>query len=575
MLGESVYAWDVIMRKPFLTAFALQLLVLAATLQGRVFADDVHCHVATPHDPSPAEKAFAFGQLGEAEKLYREAVSKSPNDGDLNAGLIRTLLREQKVDEASSAVQAALAAKADSVPLLVVLAEVQYRQGKIAEAAGTADQAFHLNRCNARLHLVRARIFHLNSLYASGDREIGFAHTLDPYDIDIRGAWVQTLPLSKRIDEQKQFLAANTSMDGEEHKRAEKYLSYLLTEADNPGKNCRVTSSAASTELQLVPLMSDDKWVCNSQGACGQSSRQIRGWGVHVHLNTREADLEVDSGASGLVINRAVAERSGLKPVERIQLSGVGDQGAQGGYTARVDSIRVGALEFRDCMVEVTDRKEMLDIDGLIGTDVFSSYLVTLDYPMRKFALSQLPPRPGDDANAPATLNTEAASQGAGANAASSQSTGPQDRFIAPSMQDYSQIFRVGHFLILPVTLNGKTQRLFMVDSGAFSSSVSREAAASVTKTHSGSPVNIVGLSGQVAKLATGDQVVFQFAGLQQANNNLFVFDNANMSRYAGLEVSGFLGNTILRELAMHIDYRDGLIKFEYDPRHGNRDFSH
>ena len=486
---------------------------------------------------------------------------------------MRTLLREQKVDEASSTVQTALAAKADSVPLMVALAEVQYRQGKIAEAAGTADQVFHADRCNARLHLLRGRIFHLNSMYASSDREIGFAHALDPYDLDIRGAWVQTLPLAKRIDEQKQYLAANSSMDGETHKRAEKYLSYLMTEAENPGKNCRVTSTASSTDLQLIPLWSNEKWVCDKQGACGQAVKRINGWGVHVKINNREADLEVDSGASGLLINRTIAERSGLKPEEKIQLSGVGDEGSQGGYTAHVDSIRVGALEFHDCMVEVTDRKDMLDIDGLIGTDVFSSHLVTLDYPMRKLSLSPLPPRPGDDAAASVSLNTQAASQGA--NAAASQSAGPQDRYIAPAMKDYAPLLRVGHFLVLPVALNGKTQRLFMVDSGAFSSSVSPEAAAAVTKTHNGAAVNVVGLSGNVAKLATGNHVVFDFAGIRQENNDLFVFDNTNMSRYAGFEISGYLGNTVLRETAIHIDYRDGLIKFDYDPTHGNRDFSH
>jgi hypothetical protein len=226
--------------------------------------------------------------------------------------------------------------------------------------------------------------------------------------------------------------------------------------------------------------------------------------------------------------------------------------------------------------VEVTDRKEIIGIDGLIGTDVFSSYLVTLDYPMRKFSLAPLPPRPGDD-SAP-VLNTEAASQGAGASSGSSagaaQSAGPQDRYIAPEMKDYVPFFRVGHFVIIPVTLNHKTERLFMVDSGAFSSSISPEAAAAVTKVHGGLPVTIQGLSGEVKKVSTGDQIVFNFGGIQQTNNNLFAFDTSNMTRFAGLEVSGFLGNTILRELATHIDYRDGLIKFDYDPRHGNRDFS-
>lgn len=547
---------------------------LALALGGFAHGDE-HCHVAAAHDALPADKAYLAGKLGEAEGLYREAVSQTPHDVELDAGLVRTLLRENKVDDASAAVQAAVAAKADSVPLMTVLAEVQYRQGKIAEAAATADQAFRADRCYGRLYLLRGRILRLNSMYASANRAIGIAHQLDPWDADIRQAWVQTLPLEKRVDEQKRFLAAAVGIDLGERVRGEKYLKYLLAEEANPGKNCRVASSVASTELQLIPLWSDDKFTCDRYGYCGQTGRHILGWGLHVFFNGREGQLEVDSGASGLLISRSVADRAGLKPDERIQLGGVGDQGEQGGYSAKVDSIKVGGLEFRDCMVEVTDRKQVVGIDGLIGTDVFGSYLVTLDYPMRKFSLAALPPRPGDD-SAPA-LNTEAASQGTGASSGSSagtgQSVGPQDRYIAPEMKDYVPFFRAGHFVIIPVTLNHKTERLFMVDSGAFSSSISPDAAAAVTKVR-GSLAVIQGLNGEVKKVTQGDQVVFNFGGIQQTNNFLFSFDTSNMTRFAGLEVSGFLGNTILRELATHIDYRDGLIKFDYDERHGNRDFS-
>jgi len=537
-------------------AVSLLFFALASGLAGFANAEE-HCHVAAVHDTLPADKAYLAGKLGEAESLYREAVSQTPHDAELDAGLVRTLLREQKLDDASSTAQAAVAAKPDSVPLLTVLAEVQYRQGKVAEAAGTADQAFRADRCYGRLYLLRGRILRLNSMYASANRAIGIAHQLDPWDAEIRGAWVQTLPLEKRVEEQKQFLATATGVEPGERVRGEKYLKYLQAEAANPGKNCHVASSATSTELQLIPLRYGQTGV-------------FLGWGLHVFFNGREGQLEVDSGASGLLISREVADRAGLKLDDRIQLGGVGDQGGQGGYTAKVDSIKVGGLEFRDCMVEVTDRKEVVGIDGLIGTDVFSSYLVTLDYPMRKFSLTPLPPRPGDDST-PA-LNTEAASQGAGASSGSrtgaSQSAGPQDRYIASEMKDYVPFFRAGHFVIIPVTLNHKTERLFMVDSGAFSSSISPEAAAAVTKVH-GSPVTIRGMSGAVNKVSEGDHVVFNFGGIQQTNNDLFSFDTSNMTRFAGLEISGFLGNTILRELATHIDYRDGLIKFDYDPRHG------
>jgi len=48
----------------------------------------------------------------------------------------------------------------------------------------------------------------------------------------------------------------------------------------------------------------------------------------------------------------------------------------------------------------------MEDQDGLIGMDVFSRFLVTLDYPMRKLGLSPLPPRPGDAASPSSSLKT-------------------------------------------------------------------------------------------------------------------------------------------------------------------------
>jgi predicted aspartyl protease len=293
-----------------------------------------------------------------------------------------------------------------------------------------------------------------------------------------------------------------------------------------------------------------------------------------VFNNTQGAALMVDTGASGLLISRAVAERAGLKSIARTQIGGIGDKGPQGGYIARADSIRIGPLEFRDCMVEVTDRKDILDMAGVIGTDVFSSYLVTLDYPMLKFLLSPLPPRPSDTPGAAASLNTSGDDHLAGIGTPSpGQSPEPEDRYVSPTMQNYAPAFRSGHLLILPTILNGKTQRLFLMDTGAFSSSISPEAARAVTKVRGGAPLRIQGASGEVAKLSTSDKIVLAFAGIEQQNNDLISFDTSALSKGAGLEVSGLLGATVLRQLTIHIDYRDGLIKFDYDPHHGNHNF--
>jgi predicted aspartyl protease len=540
------------------------ILMLASAANGSVVGssgDDLHCHVAPAHEPSPAEKAYLDGKANQAETLYREALGKSPHDAELTAGLVRSLLREQKVEDAASAVSAELTLAPNSVPLITAFAEVEYRQGKIAEAAGTADQAYRINPCNPRLYLIRARILRLNSMYASERRAIGTAHSLDPWDMDIRRTWLGTLPLTQRIDEQKQFLAAANGMDPEERARAERGLPNLIRWAADTDKTCHVASAMNSTELPLVPI-----W---SQG----NSRRIQSWGLRVLFNNSESVLGVDTGASGLVINRAIADRAGLKPVGRIQLGGVGDQGPQGGFIAHVDSIRIGSLEFRDCTAEVTDRKDILSMDGLIGTDVFSSYLVTLDFPMRKFLLSQLPPSPADAGGTSAALNTEAGDQVVSSGSGAPGSSQPPDRYISPTMKDYVAFFRSGHFIVLPTLLNGKTQRLFMVDTGAFSTAISPEAAREVTRVHGGNPGSVRGLSGDVAKVSFAEAILFQFGGIRQQNNDLYSFDTTGLSKGAGFEISGFLGSTVLRQLTISIDYRDGLIKFDYDPRHGNHNF--
>jgi hypothetical protein len=525
----------------------------ASVLEGN--GDDVHCHVIPAHEPSPAEKTYLSGNASQAESLYREALGKTPHDAALTAGLVRSLLREQKVDDAASAVTAELAAAPNSVPLLTASAEVQYRQGRIAQAFATVNQAFKIDPCNPRLYLISARIFRLNSMYASERRDIATAHALDPSDVDIRRTWLGTLPASHRVDEQKQFLASANGMDAEERARAESSLTNLMNKVNNPNQNCHVASDISSTDLPMVPILAEG------------NSRRIQSWGLRVFFNGKETILGVDTGASGLIINRAVADRAGLKPADRIQLAGVGDQGPQGGFVAHVDSIRIGTLEFRDCTATVTDRKDILSMDGIIGTDVFSSYLVTLDYPMRKFLLSQLPPRPSDPGGHSGTLNTEAGDQAAGA------SGQPQDRYIGPTMKDYVGFFRSGHDVIVPTRLNGKAERLFIVDTGAFSSSISPETAREVTKVHGNSPDAIRGLSGNVAKVSFSEAVLFQFGGIQQQNNDLYTFDTTGLSRGAGVEISGFLGSTVLRQLTISIDYRDGLIKFDYDPKHGNHDF--
>jgi predicted aspartyl protease len=519
------------------------------------------CSVAQPHPLTEEQLALIRGDLAQAETLYRQKASQQPKNYELEAGLVRTLLAEQKVDEAESAVKAALVASPQSVELLTAQAEVQYRQGTPWDMEKTLQLAQQVTVCYPRLHLAFAKYFRFNSMYASALREVKVAHQLDPYDPDIRRIWIPTLPLKERIEELKTYLATKDA-DVDSLRRAQLELAVLESRADSQTSSCHLASPVNSTDIPFTPIMAD--------------ALNIRGWGLDVYFNDHKSRLQVDTGASGLYVSRPVAEHAGLKPITRSEASGVGSKGPQGGYIAYADSIKIGGLEFRNCIVEVSDRRSIVDTDGLIGMDVFSEFLVTLDFPWHKMTVGPLPPYPGTSVGTPSldtqednSSNESGDTPPKAAKDAATTVQGPHDRYIAPEMQKWTTVYRIGHDMVVPTALNSKKVRLFIIDTGAQRTSISPSAAREVTRVSHDSSATVKGVSGAVENVYSGDSVVFRFAHLQQEQDGVLSFDTAGVSKNMGTEISGFIGFDLLRLLVVKIDYRDGLMDFQYSSDRG------
>ncbi len=96
------------------------------------------------------------------------------------------------------------------------------------------------------------------------------------------------------------------------------YLDYLKQQLIEPHKACRLVSDIETATIPFVPLMSD--------------GTHIRAFGLDVKFNDHNARLQIDTGASGLVISRSVADHAGLKQFSRMEIGGVGSQGRKSGY---------------------------------------------------------------------------------------------------------------------------------------------------------------------------------------------------------------------------------------------------
>jgi len=516
------------------------VLILGTVCLGWSIASAATCPVVHHGPPTEADKALLSADYAKAESLYRAALAASPHDTELTADLVHALLRDQKVQEAADAVKAALATAPGSATLVELRGEVELRQGEPWIAVQTANEATKLDPCNGRTQLLIAHLLQLNSLYASARSHLVIAHELDPDDPQIR-LWFSTLPPPRPVAEiensQKQLTAAPTG--------------------------CQLVSSTTATQIPFANI----------------------GWqaiGLDVKLNGLAFPLRIDTGAGGLLISSSVAKRVGLKPLSPAAVGGIGDDGKRQGYSALVDSIRIGDLEFRHCKIQVVDSSVFPGGEfGLIGTDVFSHFLVTLDFPGHKLQLTPLPPRPGEDASAARSLSTgneeedQAARDAAGgANTGSEKAGssgvspgGPYDRFIAPEMRDYTKVYRVGPDLILPGQLNGSTIKLFILDTGGFTTIISPQAASEVTRVHNDVPLGVSGLNGAVRQISQAEKITFQFANLSQQVDGVITMDLSKISRATGMEISGLLGASTLHLLTIHLDYRDGLVKFDYDPK--------
>ena len=506
-----------------------------------------------PTAPSEADSSMANHEFARAHELYAAAFKAHPGDTTSAAGLIRAELAEGKLDEARALARAAAVASPGSALLLDAMGEAELRRGEPEEAARAFDAAMKQDSCLGQIHLDFARYLELVAMHASASKQYELAHRLAPKDPVIEAAWreatVPPLTSGQEIAQLKKKLD-QPDLKPEEKTTFEREIKQL--EAFGRG-DCQPVGTVQETTLKMSPI---------TDGPTGQ----VRARGLDVELNGHKRILEIDTGASGLLITRAAALSAGLAPEAETKTSGFGDEAATGGSISHVERIRIGGMEFKNCMVRVLDSKRSITaVSGLIGTDVFANYLVTLDMPMRELRLSSLPKRP-DEAQPKDGLKTTGEAPGTDAAAANEP---VHDRYIAPEMKTWTRIYREGHDLIVPTKIGAAPVKLFILDTGSQVPLISLAAAREVTGVYGSDMADLRGLSGQVRKTAEASTVNVQFGGVQQRVNGMVTVDTSSISRELGVEIAGFLAFPTLDELLIQIDYRDDLLHVVYDPTQG------
>jgi predicted aspartyl protease len=253
--------------------------------------------------------------------------------------------------------------------------------------------------------------------------------------------------------------------------------------------------------------------------------------------------LLLDTGASGILLTQSAIDKAGLSHLGATEVRGVGDKGARGGFFAIAEFCAIEKLKYKTCMLGATEgKKGIVDEDGLIGTDVFSDYLVTIDFQRHTLHLLPLPERPPS----------------------------PQgyDRAPLPSESAFTPVFRFGPHLYVSTKVNGKSTGLFLLDTGSGLSAIDSTFARLTTKIGRDESMRVRGISGSVDQVFEADKAELQFSRFRQSVPGLTSFNLNNGTEHQQVRMDGILGFSVLILFRLSLDYRNGLVNFDYVLEH-------
>ena len=458
-----------------------------------------------------ARNLFRQADFRGAAAAYQKTIDSQPS-AEAYSGLVRSLLKADDVKTAEESSQKALAALPESALVHAARGDAYFRRGLIPQAEEEYKTAMNLDDKCARAWLGQGKVDAVYTRHAKSKTAIAKAHVLDPEDSDAFYEWAIRLPYPENVAALEQHLAEfHSDPEAERHEREYKEFMKALA-----GRKVWVPArDVARTELKMEAL---------TVGA----SMVRRGYGLRVRLNDRATvTLLLDTGSSGITITRKTAEKIGAARLSEQALEGVGKSGPAVGYKAWVDKVVIGDLEFHDCFVQATPR-EIAEVDGIIGPDVFSKYLITLDLAAHKLRLEPLLPR------------AEGTTQ---------------------PTEDFTQTFTFGHFLLLPTEVGKKATGLFVIDSGANVNTISPELARLIPEMRAfNSPMS--GASGVVNSAFIADDATLRFAKVSRTGERISTVDLHSVSKDLGVEISGQIGFSAMENMKLIIDYRDGLVRF-------------
>ena len=402
------------------------------------------------------------GLYDEAAAAYTAALAERDSDAELHAGLIHALVAAKKSKRAAEAAKTARDRFPDDPHVMAAHAGVLFRQAHLPEASNGYQQAITKNPRIPEAWAGMARFYSAMSMPATAENFFRSAFRLEPNSAGLAHVYSN---LTDDDEEHIRRLETALALYGEKAEPVPHLRVHIESDKLLRGRKLRdLKSPYGPYEMPLVELK--------------ETPARRDGWALDVRFNGKgRARLLVDTGASGILLGANAVKKFGLEVLsnEKTEMRGIGDDKKPKTSATLAKSVSVGDFQLENVPVSVSESRRIGANDGLIGTDVFRRFLVTMDPRRSKFRLAPMD-KADDDS--------------------------PRDRHRTEANKHFTAVTRAGSHFFLPVGINGKASAMFLIDTGAFANLLSEDLSRKVTKLAREDRVQIQGVSGKVNKVS-------------------------------------------------------------------------
>jgi tetratricopeptide (TPR) repeat protein len=457
-----------------------------------------------PEAPSKRERAEAVlrrGSPAEAAALFAESIAEVPDDAASMAGRVRALVANDDWRRAVDEAARYAAAAPGSVEVRAALGEALFRAGRLPQAAEVVDPLVREDGAPVGAlvvaGLLRAAEGRDEDAAALLDRAVAKAPTDRAALYWAAGAAASR---SRAVELLRRYLEVSEGDDDDRIEGAKGTLELYRTLYDRP-----IWIPQTRPERLELPLR-----------ALASRPGVVEGFVVDaVVTGGKKVPLLLDSGSTGLFVVDRIAKRAEFQPLSSETVFGGGGEGRTASRRGLLASFALGDLTYRDGLA--TSSRHEVDptgrFQGVLGLWLFDGYQITLDLRRGRLVLEKA----GDTA--------------AG-----------------------SPYWVVGGQMLVEAVASDGQKGLFLFDTGATTTILSRSLADASPKATLGSATTVRGYGGDMKGAATVRGLSVAFQGLTPRASTLNAVDLTLRSRLGGVEISGFLGLDLLQDAVVVVN---------------------